>query len=736
MVGSAQQVGEKLSDEIDIPAMEQRAHARLSQRAASARLFASSDNFDVKYYRAQWEVDPADRRIISGKVTVHFKMLVQGSAVSLDLMNALTVSSVSRNQAALAFTHSGDVLQIDLPSALAAGALDSVTVAYSGVPANTGVGSFTISTHGSPAVPVMWTLSEPFGSRDWWPCKNGLDDKADSVDIFITHPGQYTAASNGVFQTTATLPSGKKVTHWKHKYPIASYLVCFAVTNYLLLNDELEIPTLATPLSMPTYCYPESQETFQQGMQHAKSAMTFFNNRFGVYPFHKEKYGHVQFGWGGGMEHQTSTFLINGNESLVAHELAHHWFGDRITCASWEDIWLNEGFATHLASMYMENQYPENTINTRRLEIESITNVSGGSVRVDNVNDVNRIFSGRLSYYKGSHLLYMLRLILGEDTFLDAINNYQQDPAVAFGFATTANLKAHLEAASGKNLTYFFDQWYSGQGYPSYQVEWYTTGNNARIKVSQTTSHASVSFFQLPVPLLFKKGTLEKLVVVNNTGNGQVFLEDIGFEAESVTIDPEYWLITRNNTVTRIEAPLPVVFTAMDAKCEGNARQISWSTSSEVNASYFEIQKSENGVSWAAAGRVDVAGDSREIRQYSFTDLNLVNKKAYYRIKGTDRDAKTYLTRILVTDCSVAEVSELSVSPNPVVATLNFTFLPVINGQVAAEVFDVSGRRVKNVSLKGENRAHSVSVSDLSTGLYILKITHGGSQQSVRFLKE
>jgi aminopeptidase N len=398
----------------------------------------------------------------------------------------------------------------------------------------------------------MWTLSEPYGSRDWWPCKNGLDDKADSVDIVITAPSQYRAAANGLLQGETLLAGGtKKSAYWKHRYPIASYLVCFAVTNYTVFNNSVLLGP--TNLPMQTYCYPESLAAFQAGTQNTLDAMQFFHSNFGDYPFIKEKYGHVQFSWGGGMEHQTASFMVNVNESLVAHELGHQWFGDKVTCASWEDIWLNEGFATYLAAVYLENKYPANTLNSRKNVINNITSSSGGSVWVDDTTSVGRIFSGRLSYNKGSYLLYMLRWKLGDQVFLNGLRQYINDPKVAYGFAKTDDLKRNLEQVSGQNLSEFFKDWFKGQGYPSYNVQWTQIGNDyVNIKMNQTTSHTSVDFFELPVALKFKNATREKTIVVDNKTNGETFFRNIGFIADTVLIDPDYWLVTKNNVSAKV----------------------------------------------------------------------------------------------------------------------------------------------------------------------------------------
>lgn len=534
----------------DISLLERAVHQSIvAGNNSITAITSASNNYDVKYYRCEWEVNPAVR-YISGKITMYYTIVSSTNNIQADLMNSLVVDSVKQRNTLLTKQHSSNTLSIDFPATVNAGVFDSVSVYYKGVPPNTGFGSFITTTHAG--VPVMWSLSEPYGSRDWWPCKNGIDDKADSVDIIITAPSQYKAASNGLLQSETLIAAGtKKVTWWKHRYPIATYLVCFAVTNYSVFNNSVLLGS--TNLPMQTFCYPESLAAFQNGTQNCLDALQLFHNNFGDYPFIKEKYGHVQFSWGGGMEHQTASFMVSLNESLVAHELGHQWFGDKITCGSWEDIWLNEGFATYLASFYMENKYPANTLNARKGVVNNITSAPGGSVWVDDTTNVGRIFSGRLSYNKGSYLLYMLRWKLGDAVFLKALRQYQKDPKLAYGFAKTDDLKRNLEQVSGQNLTEFFKDWFKGQGYPSYNVQWTQIGKEyVKIKMNQTTSHTSVDFFELPVALKFKNATEEKTIVVDNKNNGETFIRNIGFIADTVLIDPDYWLVTKNNSSAKV----------------------------------------------------------------------------------------------------------------------------------------------------------------------------------------
>jgi len=266
-----------------------------------------------------------------------------------------------------------------------------------------------------------------------------------------------------------------------------------------------------------------------------------------MYPFSNEKYGHAQFGWGGGMEHQTMSFMGAFNFGLVAHECAHQWFGDHITCGSWEDIWLNEGFATYFEGLTVQRYFPNNWMNWKQGKINNITSAPDGSVRCDDTTSVARIFSGRLTYNKGAYLLNMLRWKLGDSAFFAALKNYLNDPALAGGYAKTPQLKAHLETASGQNLTNFFNQWYYGQGHPSYEIVFNQNDTKVIATINQTQSHSSVSFFEMPVPIRFIGVTQDTTIVFNHLYSGQTFTTTVNFPIISIKIDPDLQLISANN---------------------------------------------------------------------------------------------------------------------------------------------------------------------------------------------
>jgi len=524
-----------------IARFERQAHSKKLSQA----LTLASGNFTIHYYKCEWQIDPA-KNYITGKVTPHFIITAQTDSLVFDLSHALKVDSINTHGKKLSFSQSSaETLTIRFDKTYSSGEKDSLSIFYHGVPAGGGFGSFVQSEHNG--TPVIWTLSEPYGARDWWPCRNGLDDKADSIDIYVTHPSEYTVSSNGILQSVVK-NNGNTTTFYKHRYPIASYLVAIAVSDYNIFTDSVQLGSKSLPVI--SYVYPEDSETFRSNTYRMLNAMKLYSDKFTEYPFVNERYGQTQFGWGGGMEHQTNAFIVSSDEHLMAHELAHQWFGDKITCGSWTDVWLNEGFATYCADfLYYE------TFNTDlykvyiKSDLDNIVSDPGGSVKVDDTANTSRIFDGRLTYSKGAFLLRMLRWTLGDSLFFSGIRSYLTDPSLKYNFARTADLQRNLEAVSGLDLSYFFNQWYSGEGYPSFNVQWsQDAGNKATITINQTTSvPSSVSFFQVPLALTFKNTTQAKTIVISHNVNNQVVMADIGFRGDTVLIDPDLYLISKNN---------------------------------------------------------------------------------------------------------------------------------------------------------------------------------------------
>ncbi len=513
----------------------------------------NTQNYDVTYSELRFTVNPSVF-FISGNIITTFKALSNMSTVTFDFYktttNPFTISSVKINNGTTTFSHnSSHELVINLPSTLTTGNSATVEISYSGTPSAL-EGAFEINAHNS--TPVLWTLSEPFGARDWWPCKQDLNDKINSIDVYITAPSTYVSVSNGL-EVSQTISAGDKTTHFHHNYPIPAYLIAIAVTNYQVFSQTAG--TAPKDFPIVNYIYPENYASAVTFLAQTLPIMTVYETLFESYPFHEEKYGHAQFGWGGGMEHTTVSFMGGWERSLIAHELAHQWFGNKITCGSWQDIWLNEGFAEYLSGLVVENlDGAASFVSWKNSKISNITSVSNGAIFLTDAEaeDVSRIFSSRLTYNKGSMALHMLRWKMGDPMFFQAIKNYLADVNLAYGYALTNHLKSHLETVYGSSLTEFFNDWIYGQGHPTYTVTAQNWGSGqAKIMITQTQSHSSVSYFEMPLEIrLTSASGANHDVVVNHTINGQEFIVAVPFVIAGVTFDPNKHIISKNNLTT------------------------------------------------------------------------------------------------------------------------------------------------------------------------------------------
>lgn len=530
------------------------AEMKSASSVQNLRVNPNTLNYDVTYHELRFTVNPDNTTpFINGQVTTTFRALSNMTTVTFDMATALVVSSVTLNNVGLTFSQSNYELNITLPTPLTTGNTATVIITYAGSPPQAEA-AFTRNTHAG--TPVIYTLSEPFGARDWWPCKQDLNDKIDSFDIYITCPSAYIGVSNGLLQSSTT-SGGNTTRHYRHNYPIPAYLISLNVTNYVTYNIQAGLGTAQNPFfPVNNYLYPEGNTTtVQTAINQTVPVMNVLEEKFGFYPYRNEQYGHVQFSWGGGMEHTTMSSMGGWSRSLIAHELAHQWFGNKITCGTWRDIWLNEGFAEYLAGLVVESlDGPASFLSWKTMKINNITSASNGALYLTEAEalNVSRIFSSRITYNKGSMVVHMLRWKMGDTNFFQALRNYLNDSNLAFGYAITSDLKSHLEAVHGASLNEFFNDWVYMQGYPTYTITAQNWGaGQAKITVSQTQSDPSVTYFEMPLEIrLSGAGGVTQDVVVNHTTNGQQFIVSVPFVVTGVTFDPNKHIISKNNVVT------------------------------------------------------------------------------------------------------------------------------------------------------------------------------------------
>jgi len=530
--------------------------SRLSK--LSSVQYPGDSNIDVTYYKLDLRVY-INPNSLSGIVTVKAKAASQNlTTFYLDLVNALAVSSVKLNGTSLTFSQANNQLTINLDRPYNLNEEFSVEISYSGIPTS-GTGSisnasFLFTDKNLSNKVVVASLSEPYGARDWWPSKDTPADKVDSSDVWITADQFFVSVSNGSLGSIVDNPDGTRTYKWKNHYPLANYLISIAMTNYQTVVDQFEYQS-GKFLPVVHYCYPERLDnTRRTAVAKTIDMLRIYSEKFGPYPYLKEKYGHAEFSWGGGMEHQTVTSMGGGamsSENTIAHELAHQWFGDKVTCKDWQNIWLNEGFASYCECIYREAKYGNADFKSYVDNFMNNTNNGAkkavGSIYVQNISSENEIFNTARSYRKGAIVLHMLRGIVGDDKFFQILKEYLIEPGLSYNVATTEDFQRIAERVSGMNLNYFFQEWIYGENYPKYTVEWNyekTNGNNYNLVVRITQNvNSNPSFFTMPIQLTVNtENGVENFSIVNNLQT-QVFQLPLNGKPISIQVDPNNWLL-------------------------------------------------------------------------------------------------------------------------------------------------------------------------------------------------
>jgi aminopeptidase N len=457
---------------------------------------AAAQSPDAIHYKLELDLDFTTQSI-QGTTTATFASTSPAmQSLSLDLSSSLTVAAVEMNGAAVAFTRPTDRIDVALDGTYGIGQTFSVKVTYGGVPpSSSGFGGLSfVTTPGGR--PCAWTLSEPWDASTWWPGKDELDDKA-TFEIWITHPTTMGAVSNGLLQGLDILPNNRTRSRWQTDYPMAAYLASFVVTEWSRRTDTYTGFGANMPIEF--FVFPESLGSWTAGMDRVVPMLTALSGAFGQYPFVDEKYGIAQFTWSGGMEHQTISSQASVSESLTAHELAHQWWGDMITCETWSDVWLNEGFATFSEAIWLERKTGGTLADYLAAMIARKPSSTAGTVYVYSPTSVANIFSTTNVYRKGAWALHMLRGVLGDAAFFQALLAYRA--AYQGDSATTTEFKNAVEQSSGRELDWFFEQWVMTGGSPAYRFAWqsrtFAGSHFLHLELDQTQTSQSV--FTMPV---------------------------------------------------------------------------------------------------------------------------------------------------------------------------------------------------------------------------------------------
>ncbi len=529
--------------------------ARAARASSSASL---PRGYDANYYQLDLSFDIPNESI-TGELDMRATSLIDGlTAVDLDFAANMVVDNVSGGAT---FVHDSTILTVTLPAAKDSGATFQFSISYHGQPQFSGFGAFGFNIHGPSTTPVIWSLSEPYGARAWWPCNDAPSDKADSADIILTVPNDLIAVSNGSLIST-DIGATHTTYHWHESYPIPTYLISVAISNYTVETDFFDYGG-AEPMPLKYYIYPESVDGALGYLPAVNEMITLFHDIFGPYPFLTEKYAIAQFPWGGGMEHQTATSQGRfTSTTLNVHELAHQWFGDMITMKRWGDIWLNEGFASYAEALYYEWRDGAQALHNY-LAIMDIP--FAYPIFVDDTTSVSRIFNITV-YDKGGWLLHMLRHVVGDSTFFDILLAYTADPRFAYGNASSEDFIGVCEAVSGMDLTAFFQAWLYQAKRPVYDVTWSpaTIDGEPTLYMRITQEQANTyGVFPLPViDILVSTAAGDTLLKIQNDDAVQRYIIPLAGDPLAIALDPDNWILKGATSITLDTdiVQLPVTF--------------------------------------------------------------------------------------------------------------------------------------------------------------------------------
>lgn len=511
--------------------------------------------YDVSYYYLDLEVSNMNT-FLEGSATIISRATEDLDTVVFQFIDEMDVVYVELNSVEVKdFLHHEDAIYI--PADIDAHELFKVIISYQGE-AGQDRGFFAGITNAYDNTYEQWvtyTLSEPLNARDWFPVKQVLTDKADSVGVDLTVDKDLMAGSVGILESIDDTAPGKHTFRWRSGYPIAYYLISLAVADYMDYSFNAPLSKPGDSVLVQNFIYNDGDylAEWKEEIEATGDMISLFSDLLLDYPFAMEKYGHAVAPIGGGMEHQTMTTLANFNFILVAHELAHQWFGNYVTCGNWQDIWINEGFASYFEYIALQNLAGQEHADRWMENAMALAMMENGSVYVPtgDADDPSRVFDYGLSYKKGAALLHMIRYELNNDTlFFGLLKDFLIE--YAEGNATATEFREVLENISNRDFSCFFDQWYYGHGYPTFNLTWYRHNDTLYIQSLQETSSAETPLFKMTFDVRVKTDTQEPIYRLYQEKNEQLFAIPMNDFVWDVEFDPNKHLLARSKVEMRI----------------------------------------------------------------------------------------------------------------------------------------------------------------------------------------
>ncbi len=708
--------------------------ARFSgQGTNGANFFQSNlmDKYDIHFLKLDLNVTP-NLRFLSG--SCYYKMTANQSidTFAIEFKSNMTLDSLYINNVITPYTRSNDHIYVSLANPIQDNAQFTARFVYKG----TIVNGLAYGIDNASGLTFAATVSESFQAREWFPAKQLLNDKIDSTDIWLTTPNPYVAGSNGLLKAVVPVAGNKTQYQWSTRYPMSYYMPCIAAGNYTDYRNYAK-PAAMNGDSILVQHYISNSSGYlnsvQANLDKTPIFIEKFSELFGLYPFSKEKYGHLHGIIGGGMEHQTMSTMSSFGLEIVAHELGHQWFGDNITCGTWQDIWLNEGFATYSAYLMREmfpSFYTTPAATNMNSKHQNIMSQASGScyLPLSSAYDEGRIFSSRLSYDKGAAVLHNLRFEMQSDTiFFNILKTYQNQ--FKDNFAVTNDFKTVCEQVSGRNLTDFFNQWVYGEGYPTHNVNYFKWGLDSLIlTVNQTVSMPSVTpVFKGLMEYKITSPTGDTTIILNQTTNPQIFKVPYShLNPNSIVVDPNNWVINKTGTI------LPLKLVSFSGTVARKQVELQWSTAQEINVRKFEIERAGDAVNFKAIGSVS-ANNAASQNKYSFTDKEPL-PAGFYRLKMIDIDGSFTYSNIIEIKLNGKQLSAFYNVSNSVLAVKNIN---PVNDKLQVLIHTIEGKKVfatEKVLSAGSNDVN-ISLADFQSGLYIASMISNAGTVTLKIRK-
>ena len=714
--------------------------AHLRMQEAGYYQYPSMHKYDVKYLKLDLTVE-AGNVFLSGTALTVAKVLQPLDSFNIELRDNMILDSVFINGVKKVFQRGADHIFIPLSPALAAGTMVSALFYYNGSPLS---GVYTGSDQGDGHLTWTASLSESFQAREWFPVKQILTDKIDSADIWIKTSAINKVGSNGLLVAVADSPNNKKQYQWKSRYPMSYYMPSFSVGNYLDYRNYAK-PAAIAPDSLLILNYIVNDSAYfnsiRANLDMTPAFIEKFSELYGLYPFRNEKYGHSHAYIGGCMEHQTMSTMSNFGSTVIAHELSHQWFGDNVTCSSWNHIWLNEGFASYSEYLAIEKLpalFPATTAPAYMQAIhDDVLSIPDGSVYVSDVSafDENRIFNGRLTYNKGSAIIHNLRFEMQDDNvFFQTLKNYQLQ--FKDSVATADDFKHVAEVTSGKNFTDFFNQWYYGEGYPTFNIIYTMQGTDTIVlNINETVSAPAVTpFFKGLYEFKITSAQGDTTVKVSLSGNDQQFKFGYNKSPDSVIVDPNNWVLNQTGTVINGGVVLPVALLSFLAETHDCIASLKWKTENDPLIKQFDVEYSTDGSSFRRIATINSKHPNNEYEYEYGLDGSSTH---FFRLKIIKENGVYNYSNLTSVNKTCNSEFSIKISPNPVEGKIYLTLIQPTAGNTIITIFDSHGSVVyKKSEILNEGRNQiQLPVQNLSHGTYMLKAVNLNNASSKKFIK-